>query len=342
MKASQAFEQLIHRIYELLERSGVQVTWNDHVVDPDNPSQKRQIDITIRRGLKTTLVECRLHRRRQGVKWVEELIGRRQSLAAEAVIAVSSSGFTKGALRKAERYNVILRDLRELTDADVQSWGRQIAITLFFYQFSDLDLSLYFADEGFPKLVLERLKEDLRSHRLDFLYEAAAEQIDTLNLVEGEHIGRTVNFAVRCGLQEVLLCGEPVTLADFRGKARLVSRDVISPVILSFGAAASVSEPRQAIVERFPLGETSIVHDAARISLLLDVSQVEMPPFCKFRFATISHQSEEKTYVEQFQLAGLHRLWVPGGRVRVNFAPISHADNRPLQFAGCGGGTAQA
>src|ERR1700692_4766312 len=161
MKAPKAFEQLIRRIYELLEHSGAQVTWNDHVADPDNPSQMRQIDITIKRGEQTTLVECRRHRRPQGVKWVEELIGRRQSLAADGVIAVSSSGFTKGALLKAQRYSVILRDLHRLTDADVQSWGKQIGLTLFFYQYSDLDLSLYFKDESLLKLDRDKLKEEL-------------------------------------------------------------------------------------------------------------------------------------------------------------------------------------
>jgi Restriction endonuclease len=333
---------LIRRIYELLEHSGAQVTWNDHVADPDNPSQMRQIDITIKRGEQTTLVECRRHRRPQGVKWVEELIGRRQSLAADGVIAVSSSGFTKGALLKAQRYSVILRDLHRLTDADVQSWGKQIGLTLFFYQYSDLDLSLYFKDESLLKLDRDKLKEELRSHQFDFLYEAAAEQIDSLNLVGGEHEGRTVNFAVRAGLQEVILCGESVTLADFRGKARLVSRDVISPEILSFGAPPSFSESRRAVavVEKFPLGETSIIHDERRISLLLDLSQVAMPPFCQFRFFRTSDKVREKTDFEQVELAGLHKLRVPGGRVRVNIASMSYARNNPLQLVGSGVGPA--
>jgi hypothetical protein len=336
MKTPKAFERLIRRIYELLERSGALVKWNDHVADPDNPSQMRQIDITIKRGEQTTLVECRRHRRPQGVKWVEELIGRRQSLVADGVIAVSSSGYTKGALLKAQRYGVTLRDLRRLTDADVQSWGKQIRLTLFFYQYSELDLSLYFKDESLLKLDPDKLKEELRYHQFDFLYEAAAEQIDSLNLVGGEHEGRTVNFAVRVGLQKVILSGESVTLADFRGKARLVSRDVISPEILSFGAPASVSDPRRAVVEKFQLGETSIIHDERRISLLLDLSQVEIPPFCQFRFFRTSLETREETDFEQVELAGLHKLRVPGGRVRVNIAPISDVHDNPLQFLGSG------
>ena len=127
MKSSRKFEQQIHRIVELLETSGGQVTWNDHIPDPDNPTQPRQTDITIRRGEHLTLIECRLHKLRQNVKWIEELIGRQQSLSADAVIAVSSSGFTKGALNKAKRYRIIAHDLRNLNESEIRSWGRSVA-----------------------------------------------------------------------------------------------------------------------------------------------------------------------------------------------------------------------
>jgi hypothetical protein len=64
------------------------VTWNDHLPDPDNPFQARQIDISIRKDRRLTIVECRHHKCRQDVQWVEELLGRRMSLGADALIAV--------------------------------------------------------------------------------------------------------------------------------------------------------------------------------------------------------------------------------------------------------------
>jgi hypothetical protein len=36
-----------HRIHELLDGSGADVTWKDRVPDPDNPKQQRQIDVTV-------------------------------------------------------------------------------------------------------------------------------------------------------------------------------------------------------------------------------------------------------------------------------------------------------
>src|SRR3990167_4837804 len=102
--ASKKFEKQIKRIHDLIEQPGSRVTWNDHIPDPDNPVQPRQIDITINRDNSLTIIECRIHAKKQDVKWIEELIGRRMSLKADAVIAVSASGFTEGAIKKAKAY----------------------------------------------------------------------------------------------------------------------------------------------------------------------------------------------------------------------------------------------
>ena len=81
---SQEFEQQVQRIHELIEQPGSVVTWDDRIPDPDNPKQARQIDITIHRDGNLTLIECRIHRKPQDVQWIEELMGRRQSLQADA------------------------------------------------------------------------------------------------------------------------------------------------------------------------------------------------------------------------------------------------------------------
>ena len=49
-KLSTEFEHQIERIHQLLEEEPSKVTWNDKVRDPDNPTQLRQIDITIDRN----------------------------------------------------------------------------------------------------------------------------------------------------------------------------------------------------------------------------------------------------------------------------------------------------
>ncbi len=89
-----------------------------------------------------------MHRNRQGVKWIEELIGRR----ATAAIAVSASGFTRRAVNKAKSFGIFLRDLKELTPSEIESWGCQIKMTEYYYQYADLELSLLFGPHSIAKL----------------------------------------------------------------------------------------------------------------------------------------------------------------------------------------------
>ena len=134
---SEEFEKKIEWIESLLKRRKANVTWNERIPDPDNPQQKRQIDVTIRKGKHLTLVECRLHSRPQDVQWIEELHGRRVSLKAYSVIAVSSSGFTEGAIAKADRLGIVLRDFKSLTEDEVNRWGEATDLYLEYVYFFD-------------------------------------------------------------------------------------------------------------------------------------------------------------------------------------------------------------
>lgn len=319
-EASDAFEQQVHRVYELLVDSGAKVTWSDHVPDPDNPNQQRQIDVTIRRDGKLILVECRKHKCRQDVKWIEELIGRRISLRADTVIAVSSSGFTAGALRKAKSHGVFPRGLGQLTDAEIKNWGRQMALTLFFYQYSNLEVFLLFDRSSIPKLDTDALKSELRLHpAMQSLFNAAAQQLNGSNLLQdalaGTEQSETVGFTLRLQFDDFRLCGELVMEVTFRGRACLIPKRVKSSAVLAYGDPEENFVQREATIERFLLGETSIVHDADRISVLLDISQLEMPPFCQFRFFESS--GEEEMNYEAFEFYGREKLWVIGQGMKV-------------------------
>ena len=255
VETPEALEKQIHRIHERLERSPQDVTWNDHVPDPDNPEQLRQIDITIRRNGIFTIIECRLSKRAQNVKWIEELIGRRQSLGADTIIAVASAGFTIGAKKKAARYGVLLLDLRDLSDED---WGGQITLMLYYYQYSDVKLAVAFAPHN-PDIDPAVLKPELRSHGvLQSLFNAAAEQLDSFQLLP-DNDTRTYRVSFIAYPEMVELCGEPVLQIGFEGKGRLVSQPISSPQVFGYGEPTQVAGRREATVERYDLGETSSI-----------------------------------------------------------------------------------
>lgn len=305
-----AFERQIHRVHELLLRSHDDVTWDDHIPDPDNPTQLRQVDITIRRDGKLTIVECRLSRRRQDVKWIEELIGRRQSLRAQTIIAVASVGFTTGAQRKAARYGVLLRDLRRLTDEEITSWGGQVTLILYYYQYWDVIAAIGFAPRSIPKIDPAILSQELQLHAvLQSVFNAAASQLDTLKLL-AKNDTRAIRFGVLVRPEMVLLCGEPVLEIGLEGKARLVAQPITSPGVFGYGQPTQAATQREATVERFALGETSIVHHDDRIAVEVDLSGVELPPLSQVRFfrttsaGELEYESVAITDPEQLRVAG--------------------------------------
>ena len=310
METPEAFERQVHRIYELLERSHYDVTWNDHIPDPDNPAQLRQIDITIHRDGKLTIIECRLSRSRQNVKWIEELIGRRQSLGAHSIIAVASAGFTIGARRKAERYAVLLRDLRQLSDEEIATWGRQVALIIYYYQYSDLQLALGFAPQSVPKIDSAILKRELRSHGvLQTVFNAAARQLDTLQLIATDDT-RTFRFGVRLRPERVELCGEPLLEIGLQGEACLAAQPLNSPGVFGYGEPTQAPSEREVTVEQFDAGETNIVHHDDRIAMEIDLSAVALPPLSQIRYIRSSHAG--KLDYESFAITNPEKLGVAG------------------------------
>jgi hypothetical protein len=316
MKRSEAFEQQVHRIHELLEQAGATVTWNEHFPDPDNPAQMRQSDVTIRRGDHLTLVECRDHEHPQDVQWIEELIGRRQSLVAQTVMAVSSSGFTKGAIAKAAKHGIAVRDFRNLTDGEVQAWGGSVSLTLYFYQYSAPELVLGFRKGSLPNADTSTISGELAvKGRLQALFNAVAEVLGAELAPRPEHEGRSVRFDVGLDPGGLCLCGQPVIRMRFRGSAQLLCQDTSAPIVVAYREPGEETGAPLAVVERFAVGETSIIHDGARIGLLVDISTVVLPPLCQFRFACI--RSGEEVEHESLSLVGIEKLSVRAGKIGV-------------------------
>lgn len=325
MKASDAFEQQIQRIYALLADSGAEVKWNDHILDPDNPSKPRQIDVTMRRAGVLTLIECRQHKSRQDVQWIEELIGRRISLAAHAVIAVSSSGFTAGARAKANKHGVILRDLQRLSDQEIASWGLRVALKLFFYQYSNLEVSLLFERESILKIDSEQAKSELRCHPcVQSLFNAAAQKLGEAKLIADEQPGRTVEFGLRLEFDGFRLCGETVREVSFTGKACLIALEVAPSLVYAYGEPNKDFGVREAMIQAFSsLGKTSITHSGSRIWTFLDLSELKIPPFCQFRFWRQDAGQEMDHEAVEFQLGQkLEQLRVTGNGLKVNLCSM--------------------
>lgn len=85
----------------------------------------REIDIKITEKANPKnkiLVECRDHKRKQDVIWIDGLAGKARSLGFKKVIAVSSSGFYNTAIKEAASRGIKTLQLKEAEEIEWKKW----------------------------------------------------------------------------------------------------------------------------------------------------------------------------------------------------------------------------
>lgn len=85
----------------------------------------REIDIRVIRRVDPNdriMIECRAHKRRQDVQWMDALEGKSQRLGFPRTIAVSASGFTKSAIVEARDRGIEVLHLRQAEEVDWRRW----------------------------------------------------------------------------------------------------------------------------------------------------------------------------------------------------------------------------
>ncbi len=68
------------------------------------------------------LVECRAHRRKQDVQWIDAIDGKARSLKFPKAVAISSSGFTRSALAEARDRSIEALHLKKAEETDWRKW----------------------------------------------------------------------------------------------------------------------------------------------------------------------------------------------------------------------------
>jgi hypothetical protein len=269
------FELQIARIQSALAGAKAKVRWNDRFPDPDNPSQLRQVDITIRRDKTLAIVECRYHSRPQDVKWIEELYGRKVSLNADTVIGVSSAGFTKGATEKARRLGVFLRSLSELSDQEIQSWGKRTKVTISHMRFFDLRFLAVTSDiVALPDVEHLEMLRGPGGRPFDFssAISNVAKGLDERNIPEGP-------FTIQLHLTDTTLGSMPVTEAILSARFKWVHRDVRLPFVMVYGASQDVLSA-ESLIEKNTYSRSEIYHTPDGAFPVIDISslvEIEQP-----------------------------------------------------------------
>lgn len=310
MNSSEKFEKQIHRIHELIEQEGSDVTWNDRIPDPDNPEQVRQIDISIKRDGNLTLIECRIHRKAQDVKWIEELIGRRLSLRADAVIAASNSGFTEGAKRKAKQYGIILRDLQGLSEQEIKEWGRGTRIWLTFFEYRDVEIGLIIEAKKGKGPTVDKIVADFKqTNTLYRIFEMASDVIEQKNPT-----GEPCRFKGQFKVEGLSVCGAAISEVVFNAGARRIVQDLQVPSVVAYDAPHVKGTDRNVLIEKVAFGDFEITQSSNKVFVAADLTPVKCPPNSQFKY--INFDFGREVSMEACEILGLPQFMIPIEKIK--------------------------
>ena len=163
------FEKLIARIEAAMAPSGVVVTSPDRIADKVT-GELREVDACLRYNLGTCpvliTIECRDRTSVEDVRWIEQLAEKQRSIGASITVAVSSSGFSEPAIKKAAALGIQVRVVTEATVGDFVQWlrFRDVQVDISEVALSELALELYGAPDDAE--LLPEFQECLRQHGL--------------------------------------------------------------------------------------------------------------------------------------------------------------------------------
>jgi hypothetical protein len=156
-KPGRDLEALVARLEAVLGGTDVEVTSPDSLTDKGT-GEDREVDVSLRGRLGSSsqlvIMECRDRSRVQDVTWIEQVASKRDSVGADTAVAVSSSGFSKGAVKKAKDLRVQLRKVADVDRVDVFSWLGTTGLELLTNRF-DVETVALVASEGTPQELVD-------------------------------------------------------------------------------------------------------------------------------------------------------------------------------------------
>lgn len=121
-KRSNLFQRIVHALYEALKPAGGTVTESAEVFEASSGAS-REIDILAETAAYGTdvriAVEVRGRTKKDDVQWIDALVGKYRDLDVHKVIAVSASGFSQAAQRKAAAARI---QVLSATEAATHDW----------------------------------------------------------------------------------------------------------------------------------------------------------------------------------------------------------------------------
>ncbi len=288
------FENQIHRITELLERHNSKVILDHKIPDPDNPEQPRQIDIYVENENGKIHIECRDRKSKQDVMWIEELYGRKKSLNADKLIAVSASGFTKGAIKKAKRLSIYLRTLSEITPNEISSWNEPIKFIYCYYLFrlSTITFITTNPEESIPDNLYYDILE--KNGELFNMFNHIATNLNKSKVTR--NFNRfTFNYHPRLKHPNPAIASLNMLKWTFEGEVKFLEKEVLSNNHLVYKTLSGENQTIEAAVKSIPDSHNEIIIQDLNCRITCDFSSVTFPKNCMLKHVQCNAGTTIKT-----------------------------------------------
>jgi len=188
MNDGKSLEALVSFVERLHLPPGVDVKTNTRIFNEEG-IQISEFDVEIRGRWGTTeiawLIQCRDRPTKSAPgEWIEQLVGRRDRFGFNKITAVSTSGFSPGAVSYAKETGIELREVRDLSPEEFSRWFVANTIPLRHPQGKLLGVNVIFSNEEMA-LVSEFLKGKSVTEKL-FRSTETGEMVSALEVFQSQ------------------------------------------------------------------------------------------------------------------------------------------------------------
>ena len=162
-RKGRSLEKLVAFLEKTLGPQGIKVKSPDYIRGRISKSL-REIDISLRSHIGSSeilvIIECRDRKGTEDVTWIEQLASKRKDVGAHKAVAVSSTGFSSGAINMAKAEDIELRTLEEVNPNEILLWFgfKELTVLNYHINFKDVSIKL-----SVPKSVSVEVSPEVHS-----------------------------------------------------------------------------------------------------------------------------------------------------------------------------------
>jgi len=162
-RKGRSLEKLVAFFEKTLGPQGIKVKSPDYIRGRISKSL-REIDISLRSHIGSSeilvIIECRDRKGTEDVTWIEQLASKRKDVGAHKAVAVSSTGFSSGAINMAKVKDIELRTLEEIDPNEILLWFGFKELTVLNYHINFKHVSIRLS---VPKSVSVKVSPEVHS-----------------------------------------------------------------------------------------------------------------------------------------------------------------------------------